>query len=70
MRNVMASVIEAELVGLFENCKKSTSIQTAIEEMGHPQPPTTVAMDNLAGNRIVNVTAKQKGSIAIDMRFY
>ena len=38
--------------------------------MGHLQPPTPVAMDNTAANSIVNGTAKQKRSRAIDMIFY
>ena len=38
--------------------------------MGHLQPPTPVATDNTAANSIVNRTAKEKKSQAIDMRFY
>ena len=34
MRNVMESSTEAELRGLFENCQKTTSMRTALEEMG------------------------------------
>ena len=41
----------------------------ALAEMGRPQPPTPVATDNTAANRIVNGTSKKK-SIAIDIRFY
>ena len=66
----MASIIEAELGGLFENFPKLTSIWTALSETGHPQPPTVVATDNLATHSIVNDTTKQKISRAIDMRFY
>ena len=50
----MASATEAELGGLFENCQKSTSMQTALADMGHQQPPTPVATDNTEENRIVN----------------
>ena len=45
-------------------------MRTALAEMGHQQPPTLVATDNIATNSIVNGTAKQKRSRAIDMRFY
>ena len=38
--------------------------------MGHPQPLTPVATDNLAENTIVNGTAKSKISRAIYMIFY
>ena len=70
MRNVMASATEAELGSLFENCHKVTSMQTDLADMGHQQPLTPVATDNTAANIIVNGTAKQTRSRAIDMRFY
>ena len=38
--------------------------------MGHQQPPTPVSTENTLANSIFNRTAKQKGSSAIDMRFY
>ena len=60
MKNVMESATEAELGGLLENFQKSTSMRTALSEMGHQQPPTPVAMDNTEANSIVNGTAKQK----------
>ena len=60
MRNVMASAMEEELGGLFENFQKSTSTRTALADMGHHQPPTLVATDNTADNSIVNGTAKKK----------
>ena len=69
MRNVKASATEAELGGLFENCQKATFVLTALVEMGYQQPTKLVAMDNTAANRIVNRTAKQKISRAIDMIF-
>ena len=45
-------------------------MRTAIEEMGHLQPPTPVEIDNTAENIIVNGTSKQKRYRAIDMIFY
>ena len=60
MINVMASATESELGGLFENCHKATSTRTALAEMGHQQPTTPVAKDNIAENSIVNRTEKQK----------
>ena len=66
----MASATEAELRGVFEIYQKSTSMRTALAEMGHLQPPTPVATDNTAANIIVNKMTKQKISRAIDMIFY
>ena len=51
---------EAELGGLFENCQKVNSMRTALADMGHLQPPTTVATGNTAANRIFNGTEKKK----------
>ena len=48
MRNVMASSIEDELGGLFDNCQNYTSILTYLAQKGHPQPPTPVAIYNSA----------------------
>ena len=59
-RNVKESATEAELVGLFENCQKSTSIRTDLAEMGHQKPPTLVPTDNTAAKSIVKGTEKQK----------
>ena len=45
-------------------------IRAALEEMGHPQPPTAVVVDNSAASGIANKTVKQRRSKAVDMRFY
>ena len=66
----MASATEAELRGVFEIYQKSTSMRTALAEMGHLQPPTPVATDSAVANSIVNGTAEQKIYRAIDMQFY
>ena len=38
--------------------------------MGHPQPPTPIAVDNTNAVGFIQDTIKQKRSKAIDMRFY
>ena len=60
MRNVMASSTEAELGGLFEKCQKATATKMAQAEIGHQQPPTTLAMNNTAAISIINGMTKQK----------
>ena len=60
MRNIMASASEVELGGLFENYQKATSTSTALEEVGHQEPPTPAGRDNIVANSIVNGTAKQE----------
>ena len=68
--NVIASATEAELGGLFEDCHKLIFMRMFLSEMGHPQTPTPMEMDNTSANSIINGTSKQKRSRAIDMKFY
>jgi hypothetical protein len=70
MREVLSSAAEAEVAGLFHNGKEACPIRTALEEMGHPQPPSPMQTDNSTASGIANDTVKQKRSKAIDMRFY
>ena len=46
LKNVMSSAAEAEIGASFLNAKEATMIRTCLEEMGHPQPPTPIAVDN------------------------
>ena len=41
-----------------------------LSEMGHPQPPTPMEVDNETAIGFLKSTMKQKRSKAIDMRFY
>ena len=66
----MASSTEAELGQLFENSQKVTAMRTYLEEMVHQQALTPVATKNTAADSIVNGTAKQKRSRAIEMICY
>jgi hypothetical protein len=70
MRNVLASAMESEMGGLFKNCQKGAELRITAIEMGHDQPPTPVATDNSAAEAVLNGTAKQRKSRAVDMRFY
>ena len=65
----MSSAAEAELGGLFFNMKDAAPIRAALEEMGHPQPPTAIVVDNSTASGIANKTVKQRRSKAVDMRF-
>ena len=67
---VLSSAAEAETAGVFTNMKEAVALQTALEEMGHPQPPTPIQVDNSTACGIANNTIKQRRSKAIDMRFY
>ena len=68
--NVMSSVAKAELATLFHNAKEATILRTALQEMGHPQPPTPLQTDDSTASSIANDTCKQQRSRAIDMQFH
>jgi hypothetical protein len=70
MNNIMASVAEAEVGGLFVNGQAARPIRTTLQELGHPQPSTIIIADNECALGIANDTVKQRRFKAIDMRFY
>jgi hypothetical protein len=67
---VLASATEAELGACFFNASEGVTLRIILHEMGHPQPPTPLQVDNSCDAGIVNDTVKQRRSKAIDMRFY
>jgi hypothetical protein len=69
MKELFASAAEAELAALFHNACKACLIRTALEEMGHLQPPTIIITNNSTASGIANDTVKQKRSKAMDMLF-
>ena len=70
MSNVMSSAAEAEIGATFLNSQETVPIRTTLAELGHPQPPTPIHVDNSTAAGFANNTIKQKRSQAIDMRFY
>ena len=70
LKNVMASVVEAESGRLFINAKEGEVLRTSLEDMGNPQGPIPMQKYNSMVSRIINETVKQCRSKAIDMRFY
>ena len=66
----MVSAAEAEPGALFLKCQEDVPIQIMLEEMGHPQPPTPIQVDNSTALGIKTGTIKQRKSKAKDMRFY
>ena len=46
LHNVMASAAESEIGATFHNGQKAVPIRTTLQELGHPQPPTPIRVDN------------------------
>ncbi len=62
LKIVLALATEAKLGALFMNCKEGKSVRLILEEMGHPQPPTPVHVDNSTAVGIANDTVKKQRS--------
>ena len=70
MKIVLLSAAEAEFSALFHNTKEATPLRTTLEELGHPQLPTPILVDNSTAVGLASDTLTQRRSRAIDMRFY
>ena len=65
----MDSEAEAKYGALFLNEQAAVSSQTTLTEMGHPQPPTLIQVDNSTASGIANKRMRHNMSKAMDMRF-
>ena len=70
MEMFLSSAAEAKFGALFHNTKEATPLHTTLEELGHPQPPTTILVNNSTAVGLANDTVTQQRSRAIDMHFY
>ena len=70
LKFVAASAAEAELGALFMNVKQGRIMRLTLEEMGHPQPPTPINVDNSTAVGIVNGTVKRQRSRSMEMQYF
>jgi hypothetical protein len=70
LKLVAASAAEAELGAFFLNAQEAKVIRLVLEELGHPQPPTPIHIDNTTTVGIVNNTIKWQRSWAMEMRYF
>jgi hypothetical protein len=70
LKFVAASAAEAELGALFLNAKEAKIMRLTLEELGHPQPPTPIHIDNSTTVGIVNNTVKRQKSRSMEMRYF
>ena len=71
LKNVVSSAAEAEVGSVFVNLKDmAVHLRIILEDMGHPQPPTPVCVDNTTQCDWVNDRIKIRRSRAFDMRYY
>ena len=70
MRNVLGSAAEAEIAAAYLTARESVPIRTTLAELGHPQSPTPIQVDNTTCAGFANDTIKQKRTKSIDMNYY
>ena len=68
--SLLWSAAESEIGAGYMTNQESVPMRTCLVEMGHPQPPTFIQVDNATAVGFANKTIKQKWSKAIYMRFY
>ncbi len=59
--------MEAKVRAAYETAREACPICVRLEEMGHPQPPTPLQIDNAAAVGFANTKIKHQRSKAIDM---
>ena len=62
--------MENDVAATFYNDKEALPFKVTLSELGHPQPPTPMEVDNKTAIGFLKKTMKQKRSKAIDMRLY
>ncbi len=60
IKAVMASAMEAEMKALFMNAQLLVEYRQTLEDMGHPQPPTRIRIDNRSAHGVLTGIMKQK----------
>ena len=70
IKAVMSSAAEAELGALYINAREAVPMRLLLEEMGHPQPKTSIQTDNTTALGVVSNTVQPKRTKAMDMRFH
>jgi hypothetical protein len=65
-----ASAAEAKLGALFLNAQEAKVLRLVLKELGHPQLPTPIHIDNTTTIGIVNNTIKRQWSQAMEMRYF
>ena len=65
----MGSVAGAEIGSTYINAQDAVNLQTCCIDMGHPQPPTKLQIENTTAEAFSKGTLKKNISKAIDMLF-
>ena len=70
IRNVMTSAAYAEIGALFVNSRFAIPVRQLLEEMGHPQPPTSIQTDNTTFLGFVTKNLQPKATKSMEMNYW
>ncbi len=68
--SVVGSAAEAEFASLYLNGMTAESLRNTLDDLGYPQGPTQIFVDNQCAVGLANDQLKQKRSKAFDLRYY
>ena len=60
MEDFIGSQVETEIGSTYINAQDDSPVRTCIIDMGHPQSPTKLQIDNITTEVLSKVTLKQK----------
>ena len=67
---IVTSAAEAELGAAFQNAQKGAQFRNTLVELGYPQQPTTILVDNTVAEGLAKDTINAKRSKSMDVRFF
>ena len=70
IQNVMASIGEAEYAAAFHTGQMAAGLRKTLSDLGYPQPPTYILVDNKVAYGIASNTIEPKRTKSIDMQFH
>ena len=70
IQNVMASIGEAEYAAAFYTAQMAAGLRKTLSDLGYPQPPTYILVDNKIAYGIASNTIEPKRTKSIDMQFH
>ena len=70
LKHVASSAADCEIGAAYHNCKEAIPLRITLTEMGFPQSPTRVVLDNTTALGFIHDSIKQKRTKALDMRYY
>jgi hypothetical protein len=70
LKLIAASAAKAKLGALFLNAQEAEVMRICLKELGHPQPPTPIHIDNTTTVVIVNNIIKRQQSRVMEMQYF